>query len=376
MEHPPFPERDELYRKLYISPDCLRVRRKASNGNTAKAIQTKGATADQTINTDTPSDPTTAITTPKRYVPGQPRVSLDDEKGVNEYLGKQLKTEKLDELEPFLWLVAKQDSSHVSELTLQKTRGREKIVITENPELHLVWIYDRIFIKPIPKYLLSHAFWKVYLSDNGSWSRVGTWEKSEQKIKLAKAAKGFLRSWAHLIKHKSDFEIATDKPRLIPKDIKYAKFIKFIQNFENIEDKDVSPRYQYGELRLTRLNTWTKILLRGLNFHKVHGQYGAYFGRFYAPILFVFGAFSVTLSALQVVRNAQASSQENQPWPAFATFSRSFAVFTLTYVATVVVFLLTSFFVLGIRETRFAVKDRINKERARNEDVARNNTIA
>jgi hypothetical protein len=40
---------------------------------------------------------------------------------------------------------------------------RREIVVTEDPRLHLVWIYDRVFIKPLPKYLLSHDFWQIYL---------------------------------------------------------------------------------------------------------------------------------------------------------------------------------------------------------------------
>lgn len=42
-------------------------------------------------------------------------------------------------------------------------RGRS-IVVTGNPELHLVWYYDRVFIKAIPEYILSATFWQHYLS--------------------------------------------------------------------------------------------------------------------------------------------------------------------------------------------------------------------
>ena len=27
--------------------------------------------------------------------------------------------------------------------------------------LHLVWIHDRIFIKPLPRHLLSYEFWEI-----------------------------------------------------------------------------------------------------------------------------------------------------------------------------------------------------------------------
>jgi hypothetical protein len=40
-------------------------------------------------------------------------------------------------------------------------RGR-RVTITEKPALHLVWFYERVFVKPLPKYLLSHAFSEHY----------------------------------------------------------------------------------------------------------------------------------------------------------------------------------------------------------------------
>jgi hypothetical protein len=46
---------------------------------------------------------------------------------------------------------------------------RREIVVTEDPRLHLVWIYDRVFIKPLPKYLLSHDFWQIYLLSRGGY---------------------------------------------------------------------------------------------------------------------------------------------------------------------------------------------------------------
>ena len=90
------------------------------------------------------------------YLPGCPRIRLSDV-NIGEYLCEELQTTELDDMEPYLWLVAKQDSTHISSLTDQIVRGRN-IIVTEQPRLHLVWAYNRIFIKPLPPYLLSRAF--------------------------------------------------------------------------------------------------------------------------------------------------------------------------------------------------------------------------
>ena len=332
MAQAPFAATHELYQKLHLSSDSRSIQRQQS-GPTGNA--------------------TNSTPTSKTYVPSEPRVSLENASAVSEYLAAELITKDLNQLASHLWLVAKQDSSHVSPLTHQIVRGRE-IIITEKPELHLVWIYDRVYIKPIPKCLLSNAFWTFYLSSSG----IDPSPDASARKEVSKAALGFLRSYAYLIRHKSDFTLAREE-QLIPKGFKHAEFIKFIANFEQVGDEDVSPRYQYGELRLTRLNFWTKIFLRRITFHKVHGQYGAYFGRFYAPILFVFGVFSLALSAMQLALRTGPSQQ--QTWSAFASFCRGFSIYTLVCVAGVALSLLFLFLALGVREIIFALKARYRR---------------
>ncbi|KAH7308930.1 hypothetical protein B0I35DRAFT_490818 [Stachybotrys elegans] len=69
----------------------------------------------------------------------------------------------------------------------------------------------------------------------------------------------------------------------------------------DIADRNVSLRYAYGGIRLTRLNLYAPLLLGRSHFQRVRHQYGSYFARFYGPILFVIGIMSVVLSGLQVV---------------------------------------------------------------------------
>jgi hypothetical protein len=322
----PFSRDRELYHKLSISSNGLAIRR---NPLPASA---------------------------KNTLPGQPRIELQDHE-IGTFLRKELMTPDLNKFSPHLWKVAKQDSSHVASLTHQIVRGRQ-IIITENPELHLVWIYDRVYVKPIPKYLLSHAFWEFFLVSKASPL------PDHDKHEIAKAARGFLRSYSYLVRHKSDLSLAQDdKHALLPKSIHHSEFIRFITEFEHVQDAEVSSRYSFGELRLTRLNFWAIFVLGRLTFHKTVWQYGAYFARFYGPILFIFGIFSVTLSAMQVALAVQPTIQLDQSWIVFFHVSRGFSIFTLLSVALIVFSLVSALLVLSLREILFAVKDLYNKRR-------------
>ncbi|KAI2694840.1 hypothetical protein CBS147333_8668 [Penicillium roqueforti] len=330
----PFSENSQLCDKLTITADGHLSRRKSNPIS---------------------SFPSTQQLTEKDHLPGEPRIKLEDNHIVKT-LQSEFMTRNLDKLSPFLWLVAKQDSTHISALTHQIVRGRE-VIITEDPGLHLVWIYDRVFIKPMPKYLLSHAFWQFYLADRNS--KIPNYQQQE----IAKAVLGFMRSYAYLIRHKSDFILATnDNHRLLPKKITYSSFVKFITAFEEICDDSVSPRYKFGELRLSRLNFWTKIFLGRLMYHKVHGQYGAYFAHSYGTLLFIFAVFSVLLSAMQV---ALAVVPLEGGWSVFAYTSRGFAIFTIICVALIIISLLSVFIVLSSREILYAVNDLILKRRTK-----------
>ncbi|KAF1988724.1 hypothetical protein K402DRAFT_372981, partial [Aulographum hederae CBS 113979] len=117
--------------------------------------------------------------------------------------------------------------------------------VTEDPELHLVWYSDRIFIKPLPPFLLSYAFWECHLAPQ---------DQSLPTASLTPAALGFVRTYGHLIRHESDFRVAKEKHLLPPSVTDFTACTSFIRGFRDITDDQVSARYQFGELRLSRLN--------------------------------------------------------------------------------------------------------------------------
>jgi hypothetical protein len=211
--------------------------------------------------------------------------------------------------------------------------------VVENPELHLVWKYEIIFIKPIPKYLFSAAFW-TYIKDEPD-------NPGDGQSTCRAAIAGFLRTYGHLIQFERDFWMAQEEPlRLIPKtddggvDISFERFVKFIEPFAKIEDAECSPRYSYGELRLTRLNWVVRLCGIALIFWHIDAQWGSYLNRLVAPMLTAFAFFSIILNTMQVELAVQ-SSPAPDAWVSYSAVSRwcSVVVLFLAAIGLVVLFL-------------------------------------
>jgi hypothetical protein len=246
-----------------------------------------------------------------------------------------------------------------------------KIVVTENPRLHCVWDEDRIFIKPIPIFLTSHAFWRFISVPRA---------ESEQQRDFVAAANGFLRSYSKLITHPSDFEIAK-KNHLVPKHWTFDTLVIFLQYFGTLPDSAVNPRYRLGDMQLQTLNG-SSLFRRGQLYHRIHrNRYNAYFNRFYGPTLFVFATFSVALSAMQVaiaVRQAEApiEQQKDLPeagfggglgglWRHMGLAFRWFSICSITFAMTMGAMLLLSLFGLVWLDSWEILKDRVSAKKMR-----------
>lgn len=291
-----------------------------------------------------------------RTLPGHPRVLLHDTTGLAQFLQQELWATDLERMAPHLWIMSTQSYASIYPLHAQRQRRRE-IVVTEDPRLHLVWIYDRVFIKPLPRYLLSYDFWQIYLLDDASPIGGKTPEERQNHQNMCRAALGFLRTYFFLITHESDFELACRREhQLLPTGVTWDAFCEFSADFKDIDNDTVSGRYQYGELRLTRLNLYIKILLRKLEYERVHAQYGDYFARFYGPLLFVFGIISIVLSAMQVQLGVETLVSSKWSWVWYTC--RWAAVVIL--IGMVVIALALAFLLMGMigDEWLFALKQR------------------
>lgn len=251
-------------------------------------------------------------------LPGHVRIDLNNSMELSAFLLRELYATDLDVIVSKTWGMSAK-SKIISPLHFQQVQGR-KIYVTEDPRLHLVWLHDRIFVKPLPKYLMSHRFWVDYLLDDSSALSSG----SRQAIR--KAALGLLRSYYYLIAHESDFAIAcAEGLRLLPPDITWDQFCGFSSRFKDIEDCHVWRRYHFGELSLSYLNLHAKLFLRKLQFERIPGIYSS---RFYGALLFGFAGWTLVLGAMQVTLAVESLVTEAS-WDGFWEMCRWFSMITL-----------------------------------------------
>ncbi|KAK3694149.1 hypothetical protein B0T22DRAFT_437252 [Podospora appendiculata] len=305
-----------------------------------------------------------AVNPDRPFLPGQPRVRLDDDgqreadgdtkNELLEYLRKAHLTTELDDILPFMRYIFVQTPSfkHIMPLHHQKAHARD-IIVVEKPGLHLVWYYDRIFIMPIPAYFYSTAFW-VFL------------EQAEPTA--YKAAVGFMRGYYYLIQYQVDFDKAC-AIGLIPvlpdgtnKHPTYEQFYDFIAPFCHVDDASVSRRYHYGELRLTRINrTYVLFKFRLAYFH-IYPQWGSFLAHLLAPIITVFAVCSVVLNSMQVSLAALSSGPVQDAWPSLVSVSLYFPIAVIVLIAVVIVAALCGMFVKGIADLIWVNKTRKRKE--------------
>ena len=149
---------------------------------------------------------------------------------------------RLTAIHDWLWLaglpIAPRPLHHQSVL------GRQ-ICVSEIMDTHLVWDTGKIYIKPLPLYLLCPQFWQQYICCRlDDATRTGRYRR----------ALGFLYSYAALIMYETDFDLAKEK-RLLPKEVQWQDWKILVQQLdvETIHSR-INPRFHHGELRLGRLN--------------------------------------------------------------------------------------------------------------------------
>lgn len=275
-------------------------------------------------------------------VPNEPFISSDPEH-VRAFLSREVECRILDELAPSFYPFAKRRSTHVD--TLHEYDSTQRVVtVSENPGLHLVRHYHVIYCKPIPHCLLNYEFWERYLTPKiPIQGQARTYHTRDLSIEC-KSVLGLIRSYYHLIKHESDFKLAI-RIGLIPDHVSYTQFQYFIAPFGSMPDAAVSPRYEYGHIRLTRLNIAVRILRpKGLNkrfpwtYDRMHQHVGQFASQFAAPLLFFFASLTLILSSMQV---GLAARPEMGYWDAFTDVSLWFSVaiiFLIIGVAALAVF--------------------------------------
>lgn len=263
-----------------------------------------------------PLSPTTFVLTP--FWP---------ETTVQGFLIRELSVRRLNAIHSRLWVAGR--AGNIRSLHRQKIIERE-IILTERPDLHLVWYKSRIYIKPLPTFLLDHAFFTANLCEDKTLS--------EESSSLHASACGLLLSYTSLVRHESDFTIATSM-RLLPPDMTWERWTALAREvYTAVGDKTINKRYLYGELRMTRLNLLYRVLMiNSRGFHHGYTQYASFFRQNFGWLLLAFAYVTVVLAAMQTVLTS-ALAQENYD---IHKVSYWFGVAVLLTVVVVIVLMLS-----------------------------------
>ncbi|KAI0169703.1 hypothetical protein GGR52DRAFT_581018 [Hypoxylon sp. FL1284] len=218
------------------------------------------------------------------------------------FLQKEFLVKRLNDVQDWLWIC-----DH------QAVISRD-ITITENPELHLVWSKNRIFLKPIPPYLLDPDFWAAHIVHDRQ---------------LADCARGFLFSYTALIMYESDFRMAA-QAGLLPAGVTWEAWKCLAgEILENHCYATVNPRYWYGELRLSRLNKVYRVrkgfVLRGYSKVAAHTVYVDLIADNFAALTAILGYVVIVLTAMQVGLGVERLQEDE----AFQSASYGFTVFSI-----------------------------------------------
>jgi hypothetical protein len=222
---------------------------------------------------------------------------------------KVLHDDVLESLHKQLWYAGRK--GNISQLHHQKVIHRN-IILTERVQLHLVWSDKTIYVKRLDDELLDWEYFSKVVCSNEV---------------VYRAASGFLLSYARLIEYPSDLELAKSHG-LVNKDIDWKAWQTFRTSVLNqLVDRGVHDRYEYGELRLGRLNQICRMKFMALSYFNVHRDYSSYFGDNYMILVALFALVSVALSAMQVMTSIDIAPT------AVAVTSYRFAIATLIALA-------------------------------------------
>lgn len=264
-------------------------------------------------------------------------INFEEDESRTNYLHWELDFSRLDGMHRHLWLAGR-SSVGARALHRQVLVGRV-IIISEQADLHLVWQDSRIYLKPMPEFLLNFKFWDKHLcKDEVLW----------------KNARGFLLSYLWLVTSKGDLGIAHDKG-LLPREMNWERWVFFSRSLLrsiDIEALDsVNRRFLYGELRLNRLNWIYRIFslkdnrkgfIRGYKYD--YNRYSVFVQRNFAWIIAAFVYITIVLTAMQVglatdrLRNDERFQNASYGFTVFAILAPIAALGVLAVLLIVLVF--------------------------------------
>lgn len=232
------------------------------------------------------------------------------------------------------------------------------VVLTNALDMHLVWGGGKIFLKPLPRYLLEPEFWTAIvptsesdhderdtkLKAQGKTPVTGQSAPTTESVQtmlgdsppvgrsgIRKSALGLLYTYACLITHPVDLKLALDLG-LIPKDLgnkpDWGTWRKLAAELLHPEIlSQVHRRFERGELRLNRLN-WIYVLKDMPSFQMYYSPWHNYTDFIATNLSWITAAtiyIAIVLTAMQV----GLSTNELKDNAAFQSASYGFTVFAI-----------------------------------------------
>ncbi|KAF1934548.1 hypothetical protein EJ02DRAFT_439779 [Clathrospora elynae] len=208
---------------------------------------------------------------------------------IPEFLHADLNLERLNRIHGYLWMAGRPMRARA--LHRYRMMGFN-MLHTQQMDLHLLKFSDRLLLKPLPEWILCSEFWNEYICKDAG---------------LHASACGFLLSYVWLVVSPLDMKIAHELD-LLPDWMTWIDWKERVKEFYGLINVNtlhqVNQRYQFGELRLGRINSiyrtrfFTSHFVRGYLYG--YNRYVIFFQRNFSWILIVFVFFSLVLSAMQV----------------------------------------------------------------------------
>ncbi|KAL7776184.1 hypothetical protein CFE70_006597 [Pyrenophora teres f. teres 0-1] len=233
------------------------------------------------------------------------------------FIASDLDLSRLNRIHTHLWMAGR--PMRARPLHRYKMLGMT-VLPTQQMDLHLLRYSTKLLLKPLPEYLLDHAFWTQYICP---------------ERELHESAAGFLLSYVWLVTSPLDLKFALEEG-LVPAWVDWGWWTVFARDVvEGVDGEGfagVNQRWQFGDLRLGRINSVYRIRY-GYN------RYVVFFQRNFSWILSVFVFFSLVLSAMQVGLSFPADSSSSlQNSYAFIRAAFVFVVFSMVSVVVVLAF--------------------------------------
>jgi hypothetical protein len=189
-------------------------------------------------------------------IAGKEKEVYQAEDAIGEFLKCDLDLARLNKIHGSLWMAGR--PMRARPLHRYKMLGME-VLVTQQMDLHLLKYSTKLLLKPLPEYLLDHPFWTTHLCKPGD-------------EELWRSAAGFLISYVWLITTPLDLKLAHEES-LVPGFVTWHWWKEFVRDFLGHVDinslEQVNQRWQFGDLRLGRINSTYRI--RYFHTHFVRG---------------------------------------------------------------------------------------------------------